>query len=66
MMFGGLMLCVNVCVCDCVLCLFSVCDLFVNVLGGLVWFACLYYSSCSSARLLFNACALCVVHCVML
>ena len=66
MMLGGLMLCVNVCVCVCVLCLFNVCALFVNVLSGVVWFVCLYYSSCSHARLLFNACALCVVRCVML
>ena len=66
MMFGGLMLCVTVCVCVCVLRVFNVCVLFVNVLNGVVWFACLYYSPCSRARLLFNACALCVVHGVML
>ena len=51
----------NVCVCACVLCLFNVCALFVNVLSGVVCFVCRYYSLCLCAWLLFNVYALCVV-----
>ena len=54
------------CACVCVLLLFSVCDVFVNVLSGVVWFARVYYCVCLSVWLLFSVCALCVVNCVML
>ena len=43
-MLYGFLLCVMCCVC--VLCLFNVCDLFVNVSNGAVWFACIYICLC--------------------
>ena len=42
-MLSGLLLCAIVL---CALLLFNVCDLFVNLLNGVVWFACLYYWLC--------------------
>ena len=43
-MMYGLLLCVICCVC--VLFLFNVCDLFVNVSNGAVWFVCVYSCLC--------------------
>ena len=33
-------------VCVCVLCLFNVCALFVNVSNGVAWSVCMFYGSC--------------------
>ena len=43
MMLYGLPLCVIVL---CALCLFNVCDVFVNMLNGVAWFVCLYCCLC--------------------
>ena len=67
-MWDGWLLCVCVGVFVCVCCwfCFNVCDLFVNVLSCVVWFACVFCCVCLSVWLVFNVCALCVAYCVML
>ena len=64
-MLGGLLLCV--CFgCVCVLLLFNVCVLCVNVLSGVVWFACLNVCLCLCVVVAQRVCALCVVFGAML